>query len=430
MAREKPLVDNLRPLPGEPPLSQHHYIPVPRERIVAALLAETPWASEQAQAFQQFARLYTGIYVLRLHHRLQSLKRMYEPFDPDVADAQGASPAALEQLLDELHTLLVQANFRELSREDISRSLESVSPTGLEVGVDLGDFAELRLYSLGEEIRHNRSRHWRSLWLREKTEAYPVFQRLVLAARFKSYAERVAEVETNGNGGWLARRRLRLARAGLPEAAERGCAFLRLFKDIPRSDLETLFPNRRVRMRRGDKIKLGITSGGGTASGVAATFTKLAAAASPVAIAGAMVGLAAVIFRQVTKVINQRTRYMMVLTRSLYFHCLDNNFGVISRLVDAALEEESKEVLLAYYFLLHAPPETYDEEQLDRTVEDYVRARFDVTVDFDVADGVRKLTDDGLLHAGETGKLKVVGLVEALALLQDRWRGYAQQAEL
>ena len=45
---------------------------------------------------------------------------------------------------------MLQANFRELGREDISRSLESVSPMGLDVGVDLGDFAELRLYRLGE----------------------------------------------------------------------------------------------------------------------------------------------------------------------------------------------------------------------------------------------------------------------------------------
>ena len=50
--------------------------------------------------------------------------------------------------------------------------------------------------------------------------------------------------------------------------------------------------------------------------------------------------------------------------------------------------------------------------------------------DFDVADGVRKLTDDGLLQTGAGGKLQVVGLREALALVQDRWRSYAQQAEL
>ena len=411
-------------------MQENHFIPVPRERIVAALLEETEWPVGQAQAFEQFARLYTGIYVLRLHDRLQSLKRMYEPFDPDATDAHGTAEPELERLLAELHTLLTQANFRELGHDDITRSLESVSPVGLEVGVDLSDFAQLRVYSLGQDIQLSRSRHWRSLWLREQVAEVPVFRRLVLCVRFKSYAERVAETQAAGKTGWFVRRRLRLSRAGLPEAAERGCTFLRLFKDIPHSDLETLFPNRRVRMRRGDKIKLGITSGGGTASGVAAALTKLAAAANPFAIAGAVVALAAVIFRQVTKIVNQRTRYMVVLTRSLYFHCLDNNFGVISRLVDAALEEESKEVLLAYCFLLQAPPGEYDEQQLDRAVEAYVHARFAVDVDFDVADGVRKLFDDGLLHTDADGKLRVVGLSDALQLLQERWRLYAEKAEL
>tara|TARA_B110001469_G_C9327329_1_gene174897 strand:- start:313 stop:468 length:156 start_codon:yes stop_codon:yes gene_type:complete len=44
---------------------------------------------------------------------------------------------------------------------------------------------------------------------------------------------------------------------------------------------------------------------------------------------------------------------MKTLTDNLYFKNLDNNTGVFHRLIDAA-EEEGKEVILAYYFLLKA----------------------------------------------------------------------------
>ncbi len=402
-----------------------HFIPLPRERIAAALLEETGWPAPERAAFEQFSRLYTGLYVLRLHERLQSLKRRYAPFDPDGEWPADGEPGDAALLLGELDNLLRQANFSALGGAEIARSLESVSPYGLEVGVDMSDFEQLRVYCLGRTVRLERKRDWRSLWLRVKQWEVPVFRRLVVCVRFKPFAERVAETVAAGESERRARRRLRRARDQLPEAVERGCMFLRLFKDIPHSDLETLFPNRRVRMRRSDKIKLGITGGGGTASGVAATLTKLAAAVSPLAIAGALVGLALVIFRQVTKVVNQRTKYMAVLTRSLYFHCLDNNFGVIARLVDSALEEECKEILLAYCFLVRARAGEYDEAQLDRAVETYVQQRFAVSVDFDVADGVRKLREDGLLTVDGSGKLHVKALAEALETLQARWSSYA-----
>ena len=45
---------------------------------------------------------------------------------------------------------------------------------------------------------------------------------------------------------------------------------------------------------------------------------------------------------------------MKALADSLYFKNLDNNAGVFHHLVDAAEEEEFKEAVLAYYFLLTA----------------------------------------------------------------------------
>ena len=45
---------------------------------------------------------------------------------------------------------------------------------------------------------------------------------------------------------------------------------------------------------------------------------------------------------------------MKALSDNLYFKNLDNNAGVFYHLIDAAEEEEFKEAVLAYYFLLTA----------------------------------------------------------------------------
>ncbi len=408
-----------------------HHLRLTRERLTSALLGDEPGpAGDLARLF----RLYTALYVLRLHESAQSLKSLYTPCDPDAepgseAVVPRAGRADPQPLIAALTRLAEQANYREVGREEIAQALTSVSPSGLEVSVDLEDFAVLRVFHRGRSIREQRRRDWRRLWLRQETVEVPVYARLLLCVMFKSAERRAAELQAAGLAEGKALRRVRRARRQLPASLDTDRVYLRLFKDIPHPDLETLFPNRRIRMRRLDKIQLGITGGGGTASGVVATLTKLSAAASPVAIAGALVGLALVIARQVARIINQRTKYTAVLTRSLYFQSMDNNFGVIARLLDTALEQECNEAMLAYTVLLRAPARTHDRASLDAAAEGLLTERFGLQADFDVAGGLAKLAADGLLDTDAEGRLAVPGVTEALAVLQRHWDAYPRQPE-
>ncbi len=45
-----------------------------------------------------------------------------------------------------------------------------------------------------------------------------------------------------------------------------------------------------------------------------------------------------------------KQKYQLNLTESLYYQNLDNNAGVISRLLDEAEEQENREAVLAYTF--------------------------------------------------------------------------------
>jgi hypothetical protein len=408
-------------------LERTRFIPVRSDRIVTALLADGRLLAEKQEEFRQLASLYSNLYVLQLHADSQRLHQLYRPFDPDtevvLRDELERHP---ERLTAELRVLLERANYRPLEAGDLEIALTEASPQGLAVSVDLSDFAQLELYHRGEKTVALQRRNWRRLWLRHHRHDVTHYERLFVLIQFKTSAERHEELIANGIAAAKARRKVARSRRALPVSAEDGYVFVRHFKDIPRLDLEALFPNRRIRMRTFDKVKLGITGGGGTVSSVVATATKVAAAASVYAVGGAIVGLALVIARQVQKIISQRTRYMAVLTRTLYFQNLENNFGAIARLTDAALDEEVKEVLLAWYFLSTQPPGHYTSTTLDRIVEDFVQQRFGIQVDYDVADGVRKLCEDGLLSVDTAGRLQPVTGVQARQRLESRWSRYLE----
>ncbi|MVD21648.1 DUF3754 domain-containing protein, partial [Vibrio cholerae] len=68
-----------------------------------------------------------------------------------------------------------------------------------------------------------------------------------------------------------------------------------------------------------------------------------------------------------------KEKYQLNLTRSLYYQNLDNNGGVICRVLDEAEEQELVEAILAYA-LLHwkAPEAGWTAEQLDQQAEHYL----------------------------------------------------------
>ncbi len=61
-----------------------------------------------------------------------------------------------------------------------------------------------------------------------------------------------------------------------------------------------------------------------------------------------------------------------------------------------AESEESKEALLAYLFLLQNGA-AMSQQELDSTIESYLRETYDIAMDFDVGDAVQKLAALGML---------------------------------
>src|SRR5690606_32963958 len=112
-------------------------------------------------------------------------------------------------------------------------------------------------------------------------------------------------------------------RSVLPPFVRDENIYLKLFKNIPRTDIEMVFPNTRVKFRLLDKLRLGLTAGGGLGMGAVGAAGKLAVGASnPAVAASAVLGLGGVAFRQAVNFLNQKQRYMVVMAQNLYFHSM------------------------------------------------------------------------------------------------------------
>jgi hypothetical protein len=118
-----------------------------------------------------------------------------------------------------------------------------------------------------------------------------------------------------------------------------------------------------------------------------------------------------------------KQKHLHYMIRHLYYLTLANNASVICRLVDMAEEEEIKEAMLAYS-LLGLPTEDgrpWTAVRLDSAIENLLRRRAGVQLDFEIGDALDKLARLGLISAEPGGLLRAVPSAEAPAILDRRW---------
>lgn len=403
---------------GEPARFQD--IPVPRRDIVVALLEDIAPHVEPSDLAQlrTICELLVKIYHLEFHAELESMKRAYAPFNPDLENERfdltdTPIDERADQLVEHLRKVLERGNYQCLDDGDLNRALTEHSLFALDLKVDTSVYEEMVLYARGETIRKVDTPKW--FGLSKQTIDVATFDRVCMFIRFKSL-----EQLTKERGQYKKPR------------FEPGTTILKLFRNIPRADLEILFPNCDPQMRVIDKIFFGVPA---VVGGIPVLF-KLAPLVLALAVwlglrnehidtaslVAGLTGLAVLgsyLFRQWGKFKNRRMLFIKELSENLYFRNLDNNEGVLTRLVDEAEEEECKEALLAYFFLLrHAEGLTL--EQLDDAVEQWLNQRFEISIDFEVSDGIAKLVNLGLVRE-EAGRLTVCSPSEGLARLRERW---------
>jgi len=404
------------------------FIPVTRFALMDRLTAPQGWPGSVCHDARRFFQYLDYWRHQRYACRMLALEQAYEPFSPDTdllltrKYTDDERRAMQRRVVEDMRHLLERANFRHIAPDDAEMILTRESHYGLDLHVDFTAFDEVMIYYRGASTMQRERRTLRK-FMRKVEFDVPIYQRLFLLFKLKPFEVRVREVmEQERVSLHEARKIVTRLRSMLPPEVREDNIYLKLFKNIPRTDLEMVFPNTVVKFRLMDKLKLGATSVGGLGMGVASAAGKLALVFSnPIAAAGAVASLGAVAVRQIISFWNQKQRYMVIMAQNLYFHSLADNRGVMVTLADRAAEEDVKEEMLLYTVLVKERARHSDLPAIDAAIEQYLSAEFGINVDFDLEDALQRLIADGIVTEGPDGYLHTLPPREAAAHLDAKW---------
>jgi len=402
------------------------FIPFRQSDLVDLLDRGAALSAEDASGFRDLVELLDATFHVEFRERLERLKDAYAPFahDPDTRIVRhydvDERRAARQTLVDGLTDLLDEANFEEVSVDEIHRAFAQESLVKVKVEVDLDDFEHFVVYRRGETERTRDVRQLRGL--RHRVVTFTNYEKVLVLVTYRD-AEHFA------------------ARGVDPEdlAFTPGSIVVKLFQDVPKADIEMLFPNAEVRMRWIDRLLIGVPA---IVSGIIVASTKLLASlgllvlllgfylgltdepveldqTALVTVGAGLASFGGYLVRQLTKFKARKLEFLKTLADNLYFRNLDNDAGVFHNLLDAAEEEETKEAILGWYFL-RAADAPMSMAALDARVEAWFAEQLDCVLDFEVDDGVAKLLRLGLAQEVD-GALTAVPATEALRRLDERW---------
>jgi len=402
------------------------FIPFRKKDIVEMCLAELK-QQESDISFQQFCELLASFIHFEYHNLLESLKNDYAPFDPN-ADTRQLKALSKEQraqcqqaFAENFSKVLDAANFEKITPQDLQDALTEESLFKVRLEVEFDDFEQVVFYRRGES---QRSESLTSLWgLRKQKISFTNYDRVAvfITLKDKTHFERKNK---------------------LPVGFEPSSTIIKLFQNVPKADLEMLFPNSEVRMRRIDKIMIGASA---IVGGAVVLVTKLGASIVLLAALfsfwlgwreesvemtqqhlitfGIGMGVfGGFIFKEWNKFKNRKIKFMKALSDNLYFKSLDNNAGVFHTLIDAAEEEDFKEALLAYSFLLKYP-KGLTAHQLDEKIERWFAKKYQCRLDFEISDALNKLERMQIVE-NKQNKYHALSLVNAKHKLDTHWDNF------
>ena len=399
-----------------------HYIPFSRDAILSAVISELDEVNPCH--IRTFYTLLKNQIHLEFHDVIEKLDSSYEPFNPNTATDTQQTDGTQHQELDAsklteyLQFALTKANYKKLNQEQLDAAFNESSLFKIQLHVDFTDYKQNIIFTRGESIK--------------KETVYVLGRFIKKEIEFVNYHSVVIFLHFKDD----------IIDTALKNACKPGSVILKMFHNVPKADLEMLFPNTKIRMRLKDKLMIGIPA---AISGAIIVATKLGAS---FILLGALIGtwlgfnsepvtlnktsllvllagfgtLGGYIWKQFNGFKVKKMKFSQHLTESLYFKNIDNNEGVYYRLIHEAEKEECKEVLLAYFYLLScSTPKT--KKEIDKAIELWIQKTWDYTIDFDVDDALFKLNHLDLIEKHSNG-YTTKNINQAIKTLDKRWDNY------
>jgi hypothetical protein len=204
-----------------------NFIPFRKSDIVRMCLQDERIQASDRQSFSELAKLIESIFHFEFHEKLDELKECYAPFDPD-SDTRLMTelnttplPELQERLVAGLRDVLEKGNYDQITEQELDEAMESESLFRIRLHVDFEDFEEVLFFGRGKSEATETLKIMMGL---RKTEIdVSLFERVAMYVKFKpaSYFEQ--------------KKRKQLM-------FEPGSTILKLFRNVPKADLEMLSP--------------------------------------------------------------------------------------------------------------------------------------------------------------------------------------------
>lgn len=362
-----------------------------------------------------------------LHHkayaRLEELKALYDPLDPDAPAARrDLSTAAFDNFERALVEALTRANFTEIETDNVQTLAATKQITGLNIKPSHGGIRRVRFFARG--IRPERVVVRSLFGLRQRGVDTEMMSDVIVLVGFK--------------GDEAQSREDRKAFARMRRGVRPGAALVKHFRNVAGPELVTLHPGARPSMRPRDQVFLAAPA---VAAGVPVAlnlwpaltvlFTVLAAYFGTQGVIeeselkralAAMSGLFAVgafVMRQRLKYEATTLRYQKRLADTVYFRNIANNAGVIDLLIGAGEDQDAKEAMVAYA-LLAKSDHAMGKGELDMAAEEFIRTHLNLELNFEIGDALAKLEQLQLVRR-EDGNYRAVPPSDALVQLDAAW---------
>lgn len=401
------------------------YIAVRKAELIKGLTADGGLSPQDGRALGEICRLLGALLHQEAHARLEELKVLYDPLDPDAPPTRrDNSMAGFERFETALAQCLERANFVEVDAHSVQTHDATKLLTDLSIKPSAAGIRRIRFFARGARPEQLSVR--RMFGLRTQQLDAEVMSDVVVLVGFKS------EDEIRG--------RDRGAFARMRRGVRPGAALVKHFRNVAAPELVTLHPGATPSMRPRDQVMLAgpaLVAGTPVLLNLWPALTVLGAVVASyftagqvidnegltraVAALGGLVALGAFVMRQRLKLEATTLRYHKRLADTVYFRNLANNSGVLDMVMGAGEEQDAKEAFLAYWALRVAgAPLT--KADIDRRAEAFLRERFELAINFEIDDALAKLERLGLIAREGDGYIAVTP-EEALIRLDTAWDG-------
>ncbi|MDO5309734.1 MAG: DUF3754 domain-containing protein [Planctomycetia bacterium] len=394
---------------------RENFIPVRLELIVEELAKEVE-DPQKIELLLEFVKLSAARFHFDYHEHNLKLHNAFAPFDLDsdlkferVFSVQERDVARTD-FLEGLRELLQACNYFELPRAALDRAMSLKRPGTLPVVAVYDDYSDYHVFIRGvttaPPVRFPR---WQCSGA-DLTIQSERISRICVIARMNP--EHCDEAETPGSAN----------------VAVNDPIVIKLFKDVDLERLNMIAPRVKLRFPLFDGMKIGGTFFAGAGSAIAKIIFSVLSTVTFILMA---IGFLLAAFKSVMGFANRRTAYLQKYARRLYYHTLATNLSVVDVLTTAAELQEIKEFVLGYIMTLRRERWS-TEREIDDDAERWLLEKFNLHVDFESSDALRKLREKNILEEREherpdgsnVEQFRVVSMEQALHQLDHEWDNF------